>query len=857
MSRLRVGTGTVIVGEAGLGKSVLIRAVRDRLRGGSPNAEFVRGDIDGAELRAVAERLNGRAAVLMVDDIQLLDEDSARLLSRLVAVDEVRLVATLRSERTAFRRFAGLWTSGQCERLDLPRLDVTDIRQLLADQLGADVDEQLAMMIAERSNGNALFVRELIRAGLRDGAIRHERGLWRLAGTLPVTGAAGDLIRANLAGVGPSHLRALQLVALAEPLRLTIAERITEPGALEALEERELVVLRAGDASSVTLSCPHPIYAEVIRADIGPLRTRRMRGELLRAMAENGPMSDREHVLVVSWRVDLGEQVAIEELVKAAQDASSPAVCERLLRAALSHSGLRQAAPADVVDAAVLLAQMLLLQGRVAEGEQVLDRLEQGDESIDLSGVDEQRRQRLTTTRVIGRAQLGEIADALRLTADTSGHPTAESVGSVWLLQAMSAAPTLLEGRPDDVIRITAPLATRTEDPLARATAAYLTVVAHSFAGRVDDTKTTLATAVPIVRAVGGDLPYGMAFMQVSTAICLLLDGRFADAEGVGLALRDAALGGDEWARPRSATVVGLLALFRGQVQQAIQQLRIATVSLNPMDGMFLRYNLAFLARASALAGNLDSARQALAPPPDAPSFPLYEADWQVAEAAVLAGGGRLHEAAARAEHAAEIAIEHGQWAIAAHAAHDAVRYDRSPRGAALLSTAADAVDGALPRLMREHAEALLAQDGSRLENVSNGFEDIGAVLFAAEAAQSAATSYHRATKARAASAAAVRAAELRDRCRGTVAPWCLGPGEAVLTARERQIALLAAAGHPDQHISTVFGISIRTVQTHLTNIYTKLEVAGRRELATALAMPAASDMRRPSTTTNARTPSR
>lgn len=253
---------------------------------------------------------------------------------------------------------------------------------------------------------------------------------------------------------------------------------------------------------------------------------------------------------------------------------------------------------------------------------------------------------------------------------------------------------------------------------------------------------------------------------------------------------------------------------------------------------MFLRYNLAFLARACAVAGDLDGARQALLPPPQAPRFPLYEADWQIAEAAVLAGSGRLDEAAARAERAARTAIEHEQWAIAAHAAHDAVRYFRSPRGAALLSTAADAVDGPLPELMREHAEALLAHDGSRLEKVSVAFEDIGAVLFAAEAAHSAAAWHHRAGQARAATKTAAYAAELRNRCQDTVTPWSIGPGETLLTPRERQIAMLAAAGHGDQHISTALGISIRTVQTHLTNIYTKLAVGGRRELPVALAIP-------------------
>lgn len=55
------------------------------------------------------------------------------------------------------------------------------------------------------------------------------------------------------------------------------------------------------------------------------------------------------------------------------------------------------------------------------------------------------------------------------------------------------------------------------------------------------------------------------------------------------------------------------------------------------------------------------------------------------------------------------------------------------------------------------------------------------------------------------------------------------------LTARESQIAELAAAGLSNARISARLNISVRTVECHLARVYHKLGVRSRRELPGAL----------------------
>jgi DNA-binding CsgD family transcriptional regulator len=59
-----------------------------------------------------------------------------------------------------------------------------------------------------------------------------------------------------------------------------------------------------------------------------------------------------------------------------------------------------------------------------------------------------------------------------------------------------------------------------------------------------------------------------------------------------------------------------------------------------------------------------------------------------------------------------------------------------------------------------------------------------------------------------------------------------MGTGVAGLTARELEIARMAALRKANKEIAAALQISARTVSTHLSNIFAKLGVESRGELA-------------------------
>jgi DNA-binding NarL/FixJ family response regulator len=62
-----------------------------------------------------------------------------------------------------------------------------------------------------------------------------------------------------------------------------------------------------------------------------------------------------------------------------------------------------------------------------------------------------------------------------------------------------------------------------------------------------------------------------------------------------------------------------------------------------------------------------------------------------------------------------------------------------------------------------------------------------------------------------------------------------LGTTAEPLTRREREVATLAAAGNSSRGIAARLVLSVRTVDNHLQNVYGKLGVTSRDELARIL----------------------
>jgi DNA-binding CsgD family transcriptional regulator len=320
----------------------------------------------------------------------------------------------------------------------------------------------------------------------------------------------------------------------------------------------------------------------------------------------------------------------------------------------------------------------------------------------------------------------------------------------------------------------------------------------------------------------------------------LSLMGRLGEAERLGTDWYATAV--NEGSAIEQAYVTsGLSKTFRrqGRVRTAARWARLSERLFREEGRPAERsYDLIYLAHALALAGSYDEAEAVLGEYDGLPGSGGAEFGPEVlqARAWVCVAGGDLTRATAFLTEAAELARAQGSLATECEFLHDLARLGLGAEVAARLRQVARSVEGPLAPARVVHVDAVISRNPGGLETASQAFEDLGALLLAAEGAADAAVAWRGRREPRKAAAAERRAGLLAERCEGARTPGLIAaPARALLSARELEIARLAAAGIPNKEIAARLYLSVRTVENKLHTAYEKLGVDGRAELAEAL----------------------
>ena len=163
---------------------------------------------------------------------------------------------------------------------------------------------------------------------------------------------------------------------------------------------------------------------------------------------------------------------------------------------------------------------------------------------------------------------------------------------------------------------------------------------------------------------------------------------------------------------------------------------------------------------------------------------------------------------------------------------HDVARLGQADAVVERVTALVDGMDGALPTTVQRFIRSVVDDDGVGLEDAARAFGRMGTALWEAEAWSLACGAHRRAGRTARAVACAASARTVGSACEGAATPaLTIEDLTSLLTRREREIATLAAKGATDREIASALGVSIRTVQAHLSKVYAKLDVGGRSEL--------------------------
>jgi DNA-binding CsgD family transcriptional regulator len=290
--------------------------------------------------------------------------------------------------------------------------------------------------------------------------------------------------------------------------------------------------------------------------------------------------------------------------------------------------------------------------------------------------------------------------------------------------------------------------------------------------------------------------------------------------------------------------VLGRLALKQGRITEARDWLAEALRRVEDAGDPFLvlTWAMTMLSHAEARAGDPAGAAATLARAEELRrrhgAIAMDAIDTPLAEAWIAASEGELTRAGAIALAAADDRSENRVGEVTLLDA--AVSVGVSPaRVGGRLRAAMIGVDSEWCRAMAAHVTALEARDGDGLDAVARRFEQTGALLQAAEAFADAAVVHGETGKKMSSRVSASHHDRLIGACAGAGRVGPPRTPNVKLSAREREVALLVARGLSNRDIAERLHLSVRTVESHVYRVCTRLGVTRRDALASLVDLPA------------------
>jgi DNA-binding CsgD family transcriptional regulator len=769
--------------------------------------------------RTLDDRLGGRRMVLVADDIHRFDAASLALVAYLVNQRTIFLVGTVRTGDPIPDLVTALWRDEQVTRFDVAELDGEDFDTLLHLALGGALEAGARLQLWSASQGNPLYVHELVMGALENETLLEREGVWHLEGPLSRSDRLDELVAERMGSLDAGARGVAELLSLCQPLPVDYVAGLAGREILERLEESGRIIVSL-DRDEVALG--HPLFGEVIREQIPSLRTREiLRREADRLQARN-ELSPGDQLRLAEWRLSSEGRADSGILLDAAYRARFAQDFRAVKRFVEAMPPVDRSPTSRL-----LLGEALYELGSFEECEQTLAT----DEPL----VDEGVYLRIVVTQT-KNLHWGLCDPRRALEVNAKARQRVSSRPYLDELASNEAAIHMFSGRPDlalkDVTEVTA------DDSRGRAVRAIVLSPALACAGRTTEAVAVAEAGFVDHTDLGDELAIAHPGTHIVNQVFALTEaGRLADAGSL------ARLGAEVATVDHVPIAQIWFALNRGRI--ALLEGKSATARRFFAEGAGLattyhfagplRMALAGLATSNALLGDVSRAQGALDRQAGLPPFGFVGPEQQLGPAWALAACGQPVRATEHFLEAAATAAATGHRTSEASLLHDLLRAC-GRNESARLTELATLTDSPLVHARARHAHARLRGNPDRLLEAAAGFLALGARLLAAEALSSAVDGYRRAGDQRSATAAFRRSSALADECEGTRTPdLIMTVTTSPLSEREREVARLAGAGLSSKEIAARLYLSLRTVNNHLQRVYTKLGVSSRSDLARAL----------------------
>ncbi|MFN3006304.1 ATP-binding protein [Mycolicibacterium wolinskyi] len=845
-------------------------AERDRLLAGAarlaqsvftdvPTAEKT-GDIAFATLHGlywlVVNLTERGPLVLAVDDAQWADEPSIRFflhLAHRLAGLPVVLALTVRSEADRHRDdLSSLMLEARPPVLRPRPLGDSAVTRLVRASLGTGADAQLCSACAHATGGNPFLLSELLGEFRREGRPASDIDAAVVDRLAPERIATAVLLR-----VGRLHPQATALAravaVLGEQARLAFCAQLAdiEPRIAPTLAARlvDLTVLVSGDP----LRFVHPIVRTAIYEDLTAAERAGLHARAARLLADHH--ADRGaigvHLLATPPSGERQVVAMLREAARSALAGGAPDTAAALLRRALDE-------PPDATDRPQVLFELGNAEHEIGDPAAKGHLAEAGASTADP----------LTRARAFTALAWTTHTDVLRQREQLPHYERAAAEVAPrdreLALQLEAARLGALMVNPDLPVKFEAEAARFRDQPVITAAECLL----RSFVARSALETGPVSVAGDLAEQAGSHPALvsqgGHPLWRTNVTICLVEAERYEVAEHIlTRAIRHAERSGSPQWLSRALWLRGLARHRRGDLRSAEADARSSVDLHGPSADYRAAPGLVVVIESLADQGRVDEGDALLAARGmDGELAPILFSVLPLLSRGRLRAAAGDHERARKDLMDALLRIEESRgmfpWANDAQVALVPVLLalgdDRAAHTVAEQALAAAETAGSFRRLGGALRVCGLVTGGEEgldlLRRAADTLARSPAVLWRAQAYIDLGTALRHAGHAVAARTALRDGMELAHRCgaisladraeaelraAGGRPRRRAGTGADALTPSERRVAELAAHGVSNKEIAQSLFVTLRTVELHLSNAYSKLEIRSRHQLAAAL----------------------
>ncbi|MDQ0029229.1 LuxR C-terminal-related transcriptional regulator [Arthrobacter bambusae] len=384
--------GVLVTGPSGSGKSYLttraVNELRERsfvvvVRGSAALARSPYGalnillsDLDPGYLahpvlvlsaltNLLRERAEGKRVYLVIENATELDELAAMTVAQLARNGTAQLVLTCTDPQRLCGEITRLCGDGFLHRIDLKPLTFQESHAWLEAGLGAQVSPSGAHALWTASGGNPHYLKMLAAELAESGALLKSDGVWVLTSRSEHHGRAiTDLITTRLGRMGGGERKVLEILSLAKAVPLESLLALASADDVDSLEKRGVLVV--DDSLPRMARLQSQLVGDVVRANVPTGRSNELRSLLLESTDPG--LGQRSMLLTMAaWALDCGAKLGEEEALEAAAVANrqlDARLALRLVRSIPGHSAIPGAVAQE--------ARALMTLGDIAGARDVL-----------------------------------------------------------------------------------------------------------------------------------------------------------------------------------------------------------------------------------------------------------------------------------------------------------------------------------------------------------------------------------------------------------------------------------------------------------------------------------------------------